>query len=125
MLFPLAEHVLEVGKALGDVAVEFFDFGDDVHGVAGFLCFEDDFLVAVHGEVIVGLGDLLFGYGEGVIRAGTLTLVGGAGVPAGDNVREVVELQLLFGEGDGRGVCLLYTSPSPRDQRGSRMPSSA
>ena len=27
---------------------------------------------------------------------------------------------------DGMGtVCLLYTSPSPRDQRGSRMPSSA
>ena len=26
----------------------------------------------------------------------------------------------------GRGkICLLYTSPSPRDQRGSRMPSSA
>ena len=24
-----------------------------------------------------------------------------------------------------REVCLLYTSPSPRDQRGSRMPSSA
>ena len=24
-----------------------------------------------------------------------------------------------------RQVCLLYTSPSPRDQRGSRMPSSA
>ena len=23
------------------------------------------------------------------------------------------------------GTCLLYTSPSPRDQRGSRMPSSA
>ena len=32
-------------------------------------------------------------------------------------------------EGSGRAVitgpCLLYTSPSPRDQRGSRMPSSA
>ena len=27
--------------------------------------------------------------------------------------------------GKGPGVCLLYTSPSPRDQRGSRMPSSA
>ena len=26
---------------------------------------------------------------------------------------------------DGNYVCLLYTSPSPRDQRGSRMPSSA
>ena len=25
----------------------------------------------------------------------------------------------------GSNVCLLYTSPSPRDQRGSRMPSSA
>ena len=25
----------------------------------------------------------------------------------------------------GNGNCLLYTSPSPRDQRGSRMPSSA
>ena len=24
-----------------------------------------------------------------------------------------------------RDICLLYTSPSPRDQRGSRMPSSA
>ena len=30
------------------------------------------------------------------------------------------------GLGLGRnGICLLYTSPSPRDQRGSRMPSSA
>ena len=27
--------------------------------------------------------------------------------------------------GDRAWVCLLYTSPSPRDQRGSRMPSSA
>ena len=26
---------------------------------------------------------------------------------------------------ESTGVCLLYTSPSPRDQRGSRMPSSA
>ena len=26
---------------------------------------------------------------------------------------------------EGAWVCLLYTSPSPRDQRGSRMPSSA
>ena len=25
----------------------------------------------------------------------------------------------------GSKICLLYTSPSPRDQRGSRMPSSA
>ena len=32
----------------------------------------------------------------------------------------------LFGGNDSFNmVCLLYTSPSPRDQRGSRMPSSA
>ena len=28
-------------------------------------------------------------------------------------------------ESDAVKICLLYTSPSPRDQRGSRMPSSA
>ena len=26
---------------------------------------------------------------------------------------------------DGKGICLLYTSPSPRDRNVSRMPSSA
>ena len=30
-----------------------------------------------------------------------------------------------FTRGGGTGTCLLYTSPSPRDQRGTRMPSSA
>ena len=30
-----------------------------------------------------------------------------------------------YGEEYRLGICLLYTSPSPRDQRGSRMPSSA
>ena len=32
----------------------------------------------------------------------------------------------IFTEGnEGITICLLYTSPSPRDQRGSRMPSCA
>ena len=31
----------------------------------------------------------------------------------------------LSAGGGGMYICLLYTSPSPRDQRGSRMPSSA
>ena len=34
------------------------------------------------------------------------------------------ELIKIIGDYDGL-ACLLYTSPSPRDQRGSRMPSSA
>ena len=33
--------------------------------------------------------------------------------------------KILFDEGAEVTCCLLYTSPSPRDQRGSRMPSSA
>ena len=37
-----------------------------------------------------------------------------------NDVRTVYHLHTLL-----RGTCLLYTSPSPRDQRGSRMPSSA
>ena len=35
------------------------------------------------------------------------------------NVREIEKFFGIF------TTCLLYTSPSPRDQRGSRMPSSA
>ena len=45
-------------------------------------------------------------------------------------VRGMVKLGALSVHGDELvlglvGPCLLYTSPSPRDQRGSRMPSSA
>ena len=37
-----------------------------------------------------------------------------------------VDGQIVFDFADGQAYpCLLYTSPSPRDQRGSRMPSSA
>ena len=41
------------------------------------------------------------------------------------NNRLVVLTHGLEGNSDRHYVCLLYTSPSPRDQRGSRMPSSA
>ena len=34
-------------------------------------------------------------------------------------------LQVKTTETDGYSACLLYTSPSPRDKRQSRMPSSA
>ena len=42
-----------------------------------------------------------------------------------DNFKRLCE---MYGDGVGNDVlkgCLLYTSPSPRDQRGARMPSSA
>ena len=37
----------------------------------------------------------------------------------------VLALNETCASSTGIGFCLLYTSPSPRDQRGSRMPSSA
>ena len=39
--------------------------------------------------------------------------------------RTLENVYITLGETLPLNVCLLYTSPSPRDQRGSRMPSSA
>ena len=46
-------------------------------------------------------------------------------VPVGSVGAPTVSLELLPSVEDAARTCLLYTSPSPRDQRGSRMPSSA
>ena len=48
---------------------------------------------------------------------GLASIIGGLSI-ASVAYFDVVELPYLW-------YCLLYTSPSPRDQRGSRMPSSA
>ena len=55
----------------------------------------------------------------GIDLAGTVAASDYPGVPVGSRV-------VVNGWGIGEDTCcLLYTSPSPRDQRGSRMPSSA
>ena len=41
------------------------------------------------------------------------------------DVKSFDEYNAFIGMDDTGTTCLLYTSPSPRDQRGSRMPSSA
>ena len=64
--------------------------------------------------------------------AATESLLEGFSLKVGDDIEigripATIRAQ-LDGESDGigkPGTCLLYTSPSPRDQRGSRMPSSA
>ena len=47
--------------------------------------------------------------------------------PIDDNLSNLVVAQLLFLESEDpkADICLLYTSPSPRDLSTSRMPSSA
>ena len=45
-----------------------------------------------------------------------------ADVSRGSNAHDVLGVAAIVGL---QSICLLYTSPSPRDQRGSRMPSSA
>ena len=48
-----------------------------------------------------------------------------SGVQGSGGAGEVVGPAIVPAPLDAPGSCLLYTSPSPRDQRGSRMPSSA
>ena len=74
------------------------------------------------------------------LRAGfTSVMVDRSVLPYEENVKEVSEIVKIahamgvsveaelghVGQGDNYAVCLLYTSPSPRDRTRSRMPSSA
>ena len=58
---------------------------------------------------------------EAVIRELVGGLVSSGGLKAGDK-DDIIQAILKREE---LGTCLLYTSPSPRDKRQSRMPSSA
>ena len=90
---------------------------------------------------IVGYGatsdghDMVAPSGEGAIRCMQMALENvdgdvdylnthGTSTPVGD-VKELHAIKAVFGDKKVPISCLLYTSPSPRDQRGSRMPSSA
>ena len=75
--------------------------------------------------------------GQTLIGIADTVMVGAVGVEAlaaASLVVNLFHLPLVFGFGMLSSIsvhashaygCLLYTSPSPRDQRGSRMPSSA
>ena len=58
-------------------------------------------------------------------QSATLTLEGTVDVGEGGNTITNITTAATGDQPDPSTACLLYTSPSPRDQRGSRMPSSA
>ena len=76
-------------------------------------------------------------YGHGIHPTAARLMQSGVDLFAVANVKEAIDIRemgsgwpiLVLGplleEEDQALICLLYTSPSPRDQRGSRMPSSA
>ena len=74
---------------------------------------EADLMDRVEGIVAAGeeREPMLFEYGPGAKVPGLLT-------DSGAYIRETLLIDIYLD-------CLLYTSPRPRDQRGSRMPSSA
>ena len=84
------------------------------HEVAGFTLAEADIMRRAMGKKIKELMDeLKIKFIEGAEKKHSIPNKKG---------KEIYELIEKFAQ---YGFCLLYTSPSPRDQRGSRMPSSA
>ena len=68
------------------------------------------------------LKELLRPYGLEVWEFDLLATLRWGGNEDGLTPKELIDVVMVS---SGTMTCLLYTSPSPRDQRGSRMPSSA
>ena len=85
-----------------------------------------DFL-AVAG--LLGVGGMATGCGEWFTDENAIgsdaQLDGERVIIVGAGAAGMATAHLLAQRGVDFQICLLYTSPSPRDQRGSRMPSSA
>ena len=88
--------------------------GDQIRRLGEFYA---DAIEANFGEFNVLFGPAYKGIPLAVATASAL-------VARGTDVGFMFNRKEAKDHGEG-GVCLLYTSPSPRDQRGSRMPSSA
>ena len=76
----------------------------------------------------VGKSIILFGppgAGKGTQSGLISSITGKPQVSTGDMLREAVKEGTDLGKSAQSYICLLYTSPSPRDATLSRMPSSA
>ena len=124
----------EVGsiEGAGNIVID-----DDQVLTAGGLGTDTEFSGEISGDggfTKVGDGATTFAgtnsyHGDTTIEDGVLSLANFSGIPYGSStlVTGVGRLDFLAGpKGNGQfKICLLYTSPSPRDKRQSRMPSSA
>ena len=122
----LGQHVhppLEVGK-VGIRAGKYMASADEIYlkviGKGGHAALPQNCIDTVYAasQIIVNLQELISRekspFIPAVLSFGKINSDGGAT----NILPDVVQLE-------GTLRCLLYTSPSPRDQRGSRMPSSA
>ena len=84
----------------------------------------------VTGRRIVGVKDINNAVAIGIV-VGDITIIGNVSCSwtslngVGNKVVVAVEIQIILNAVTIIVDCLLYTSPSPRDKRQSRMPSSA
>ena len=105
----LVENALLVDEAFKQVGITIKN--DIKNGIAGLIKG-----TATLGDMLSNIGDKLINIGLDHILFGSV--LGAAGGGGGG-------LLGLLGFANGGRPCLLYTSPSPRDKRQSRMPSSA
>ena len=93
------------------------NLADDLDILLGELCAEWDFCAGVKGADLIKNGKML------TSKVFTETVILAEGMTLKDEKNWIRRIKRRFVQRYGH--CLLYTSPSPRDQRGSRMPSSA
>ena len=124
---------IQLGNAGVATATTFVgNLNGNVNGSAGTLLLQisgsEKFRVGSSGQL--GIGGANYGTSGQVLTSGgsgsaatwsTISVGGGTGIDFNDNVK------IRLGTGNDLEIyhCLLYTSPSPRDLRASRMPSSA
>ena len=100
----------------------------DVHQIKDQVAGKADLLHKLSGE----LGKAIFGQKQmverlliGVLTGGHILLEGVPGLAKTTAINALADALSVSFKRIQFTPCLLYTSPSPRDQRGSRMPSSA
>ena len=112
VLFPFRELV---GALLWIALLSRPDIVNAVRAVAKFCSAPK----IVHSKAALGIS----GY---AVRTSSFGITFQSGTVEGFHLVSFVDAEYASRATDRRSVsCLLYTSPSPRDQRGSRMPSSA